>query len=252
MASIPIGFEANTSRCPAGSAPQASAKAASADVDRLHKSRNNKLAAMNGLGALAFSWSIRRGASLVEHLLRIIRSDQCVPLGHTVNANIAMVSSFRCTASARKRSAADRKDSNFSATAQCARRPRHRARRTNLGRISGRTRQRTDELVGLRPAMRRAAPVLERRRIWSVTFAPCRMPESIRPSSCSRPGARDEHICDSLELFAEAVMPAFKADLAQREEKKRAELKPFIDAALKRKRWMRPLPIPKSQWCTRL
>ena len=49
------------------------------------------------------------------------------------------------------------------------------------------------------------------------------------------------HICESLELFAAEVMPEFKAEVAAREEKKARELAPFIEAALARKTWMKPL-----------
>ena len=52
---------------------------------------------------------------------------------------------------------------------------------------------------------------------------------------------RHEHIRQSLELFAAEVMPAFAADRAAREARKAAELAPFIAAAMKRKRWMKPL-----------
>ena len=57
-------------------------------------------------------------------------------------------------------------------------------------------------------------------------------------------------IIDSLELFAAEVMPVMKADQAVRDARKQAELAPYIEAALKRKTWMRPLapdaipPIP--------
>jgi hypothetical protein len=36
-------------------------------------------------------------------------------------------------------------------------------------------------------------------------------------------------------------MPEFKAEVAAREAKKAAELAPFIEAAMARKRWMQPL-----------
>jgi hypothetical protein len=54
---------------------------------------------------------------------------------------------------------------------------------------------------------------------------------------------RNQHrqICESLELFASDVMPAFKADVEAREAKKRAGLAPYVEAALKRKQWMKPL-----------
>jgi alkanesulfonate monooxygenase SsuD/methylene tetrahydromethanopterin reductase-like flavin-dependent oxidoreductase (luciferase family) len=37
---------------------------------------------------------------------------------------------------------------------------------------------------------------------------------------------RNDHICESLELFAAEVMPAFKAQAAAREARKAAELAP--------------------------
>ena len=43
------------------------------------------------------------------------------------------------------------------------------------------------------------------------------------------------HICASLELFAKAVMPAFKRRHAAREKKKQKELAPYIERALARK-----------------
>ena len=52
---------------------------------------------------------------------------------------------------------------------------------------------------------------------------------------------RHDHICQSLELFAAEVMPAFKAGVAEREAKKAAELAPYLEAAMARKRWMAPL-----------
>jgi hypothetical protein len=50
-----------------------------------------------------------------------------------------------------------------------------------------------------------------------------------------------EHICESLSLFAQEVMPEFKAQVAERERKKAEELAPYVEAALKRKQWMKPL-----------
>jgi len=50
-------------------------------------------------------------------------------------------------------------------------------------------------------------------------------------------GGRNEHahICASLELFAKAVMPAFKRRHAAREKKKLKDLAPYIERALARK-----------------
>ena len=54
-----------------------------------------KIAAQNGVGALAFSFLDREEATRwADIYYGIIKSDACVPLGHAVNANLAMVSSF--------------------------------------------------------------------------------------------------------------------------------------------------------------
>ena len=46
---------------------------------------------------------------------------------------------------------------------------------------------------------------------------------------------KHEHICEALELFASKVMPEFKQREQEREAKKMAELKPYLDAAMDRK-----------------
>ncbi|MDZ7727939.1 MAG: hypothetical protein U5Q44_06965 [Dehalococcoidia bacterium] len=50
-----------------------------------------------------------------------------------------------------------------------------------------------------------------------------------------------EHICEALELFAGDVMPEFKEHEAERLRKKDEELAPYIEAAFKRKAYMREL-----------
>jgi hypothetical protein len=49
---------------------------------------------------------------------------------------------------------------------------------------------------------------------------------------------RHEHICESLELFAEKVMPEFREREAARQADKAARLAPAIEQALARKQWM--------------
>ena len=56
------------------------------------------------------------------------------------------------------------------------------------------------------------------------------------------------HICEALELFAGEVMGEFKEREAARVAKKAEELAPYVEAAFKRKAWMKPLAddeIPK-------
>ena len=54
-----------------------------------------EVAARNGIGALAFSFvDPDEARTWVDLYYDIIRSDECVPLGHAVNANIALVAGF--------------------------------------------------------------------------------------------------------------------------------------------------------------
>ncbi len=54
-----------------------------------------KVAARNGLGALAFTFIDPEEARAWSDIYYdIIKSDECVPIGHTVNANIALVTGF--------------------------------------------------------------------------------------------------------------------------------------------------------------
>ena len=76
-----------------------------------------KVAASNGLGALAFSFIDEAEARTWSGIYYdIIKSDQCVPLGHSVNANIAMVSAFSLHADRARPPDAARKVLSSSAT----------------------------------------------------------------------------------------------------------------------------------------
>lgn len=52
---------------------------------------------------------------------------------------------------------------------------------------------------------------------------------------------QNEDICSSLQMFANDVLPEFKAEEAERQHQKDEDLAPYIEAALRRKQWMQPL-----------
>ena len=52
---------------------------------------------------------------------------------------------------------------------------------------------------------------------------------------------RHDHICESLELFAERVMPDLKEREDDRVRRKMEALAPHLEEAMKRKRFMEPL-----------
>ena len=202
-----------------------------------------KIAAMNGLGALAFSFvdpdEARYWSSIYYD---IIKSDQCVPLGHSVNANIAMVSSFslhKDRGEAIRRGQEGFEFFGYALNALVA----HDTvpGRTNLwgeylatrGTRSPdadrATRQPRSSGIGAPEDMRRHLLSLQNAGVDQVIF----LQQAGRNAH--------DHICDSLKLFADEIMGEFTRDRAEREKRKQAELRPFIDAALHRKRRMQPL-----------
>ncbi len=204
------------------------------------------LAARHGLGALAFAFANEGEAvQWVKNYYDIIKSEECVPLGHTVNANIAVVTSFSLHES--RAEAIRRGYDGFGffryAVGSLV------ARDTTPGRTTLWTdyeAQRGDAVersvrsaeaagddysggIGTPDDVRRHLEGLEEIVVDQVIFL--------------QQGGRNrhEHICDSLELFASDVMPAFKQRGAEREARKAEGLAPFVEAALARKQRMRAL-----------
>jgi alkanesulfonate monooxygenase SsuD/methylene tetrahydromethanopterin reductase-like flavin-dependent oxidoreductase (luciferase family) len=204
-----------------------------------------KIAAQNGVGALAFSFLDPEQARLWSDIYYgTIKSEECVPIGHAVNANIAMVSSFsvhRDRAEAVRRGLDGFEFFGYAINALVA----HDTfpGRSTLWRDFMRDRgNRTEEVIA---AIERVggnssgigAP--DDMRAHLAAFQDNGVDQVIFLQQAGR--NRHDHICESLELFAAEVMPAFKAEVAAREAKKAEELAPYIAAALRRKRWMKPL-----------
>ncbi|MDR3499787.1 MAG: LLM class flavin-dependent oxidoreductase [Parvibaculum sp.] len=204
-----------------------------------------KVAASLGVGALAFSFlNPEEAHAWSEIYYGIIKSDQCRPIGHTVNANIAMVSNFslhKDRAEAIRRGHEGFEFFGYALNALVA----HDTvpGRTNMwGEYLEKRGDRTEEMV-------RAAALAD--NYASGIGTPDDMRKHLRAFQASgidqvifmqQAGRnRHDHICEALELFAAEVMPEFKAEVAAREERKARDLAPYIDAALKRKNWMKPL-----------
>ena len=188
-------------------------------------------AAKNGIGALAFSFLNPDDAKHWADLYySIIRSDECIPIGHSVNANIAMVSAFSLhedAEEAARRGTEGFQFFNYAVNALVA----HDT-------IPGRT-----DLWGEFQALESS----ERSRVTGGQGigTPAGYAELVRNYQAAgvdqviflQQGGRNrhEHICESLELFAKEVMPPFKAEQADREAEKQRELAPYVEAALARK-----------------
>lgn len=204
-----------------------------------------KIAATNGLGALAFSFvNPEEARAWADIYYGIIKSDACVPLGHSVNANIAMVSSFSLhedRAEAIRRGHEGFEFFGYALNALVARDTvpgrtdlwgeyvKLRGDRTEtLVAASGGTESRSSG-IGTPDDMRSHLREMQNAGIDQVIFLQ------------QAGNNKHEHICESLELFAMSVMPEFKAGFAARDARKREELAPYVAAALKRKNRMQPL-----------
>jgi hypothetical protein len=194
------------------------------------------LAARNGLGALTFSFlDPDQAAKWVEEYYGIIKSDECVPIGHRVNPNIAIVTGMSChpeESEAIRRGVDGFRFFGYS-LGYYALFGEHRPGRADLWE---RFLQVKDQLPDMPGAAASALPT-NCARIWPAM----RGPASTRSCSSSSGTNRHEHICESLEVFAERVMPEFKQRDEVREAAKRRDLAPFIAAALARKPQMAPL-----------
>jgi len=205
-----------------------------------------KVAATLGVGALAFAFvNPDEARHWADMYYGIIRSEQCVPIGHAVNANIAMVSAFSVHPDREEAIRRGHEGFEFFGYALNALVAQDSVPgRTNLwGDYLAKRGDRTDQII----AAARETPVGQSSGIGTPAdmrahlqqFQAVGVDQVIFMQQAGR--NRHAHICESLEVFAAEVMPEFQAEAAARERRKAAELAPFIDAALRRKTWMAPL-----------
>ena len=206
-----------------------------------------KVAARNGIGALAFSFvDPDEARTWVDMYYDIIRSEECVPLGHSVNANIALVTGFSLHEDRREAIRRGQEGFEFFGYALNA--------LVAHDQVPGRT------TVWEEFQARRAPDSVDRKvaaaEAQGDQFASCigtpadarRWLEQMRAVGVDQvifiqQAGRNRHedICSSLALFAAEVMPEFTAGDAERVARKAADLAPYVEAALARKQWMRPL-----------
>jgi alkanesulfonate monooxygenase SsuD/methylene tetrahydromethanopterin reductase-like flavin-dependent oxidoreductase (luciferase family) len=205
-----------------------------------------KVAARNGVGALAFSFldpdEARNWSSIYYD---IIRSDECVPLGHAVNPNLAMVSAFSMHED--RAEAIRRGQDNFEFFRYAQQKlvaedfvPGYSDMWTEFKEKRG---DASDRLI--QAALARAefdgagigTPADMGRHLRDFQEA------GVDQVIFMQQAGRNTHlnICESLELFARTVMPKFQAEAAEREARKAESLRPHLEAAVARKRFMPPI-----------
>jgi len=195
------------------------------------------LAARCGIGALTFAFvAPDEAAKWAREYYEIVQSDECVPLGHAVNANIAMVSGFFCHDDRNEAIARGLDGFRFFGYALSHHyvHGAHTPGRTDIWADFERVR---DSLPGAEDRRGIGTPDELIRHL--AGFAEAGVDQVIFVQQGGR--NRHAHILESVDLFARKVMPRFQDGEAERERAKAARLAPAIERALARKQRMRAL-----------
>jgi hypothetical protein len=162
-----------------------------------------------------------------------------VPVGHAVNPNIAMVTSFSChpdEEEAKRRGTEGFRFFQF-ALGHHYSFGKHKPGRTNIWERFEAVR---DEL-GLDVLGEGTGGIGTPRQLREHlrTFADAGVDQTV----FIQQGGKNKHenICEDLELFASDVMPEFKEEEYARLQRKQQELEPYIEQAMARKERMREL-----------
>lgn len=192
------------------------------------------LAARMGIGALTFAFVDPEEASKwVQEYYDILKTE-CVPIGHAINPNIAMVAGFSChpeQEEARRRGQDGFRFFGFALGHHYVFGD-HKPGHTDIW----------SRFEAVKQDQRGAPSCIgtpEHIRANLRTFANAGVDQVIFIQQGGK--NRHSHICESLELFASEVMPEFKANEEERERRKHEELAPFLEEAMKRKKFMQPL-----------
>jgi alkanesulfonate monooxygenase SsuD/methylene tetrahydromethanopterin reductase-like flavin-dependent oxidoreductase (luciferase family) len=208
-----------------------------------------KIAASLGLGALAFSFLDEAEARTWSSIYYdIIKSDACVPLSHSVNANIAMVSAFSLSedrAEAARRGQEGFEFFRYAISALVTNDTVPGRSRLwedfQAQRKSGALAETYAATQGLSGAFQ-GSPGIGTPADFAAhvrTYEAAGVDQIILLQQAGR--NRHAHICASLEMLARDVLPQFAGKAAEREQRKASELAPYIAKALARKKRMAPL-----------
>lgn len=214
-----------------------------------------KVAARNGLGVLAFSFLDPEEAKTWSSIYYdIIRSDECVPLGHMVNANIAMVSAFSLHDDHEEASRRGEDGFRFfeyaigALVTDDALPGRSKLWEKFVERKESRKagKEVTDTAYGggaVDPnrSMSRSPGIGTPKefRDHMTGFANSGVDQVIFLQQGGK--NKHEHICESLEYFNREVLDNFAQGREEREAKKAEELAPYIESALARRKNRAPL-----------
>jgi len=220
-----------------------------------------QLAARNGIGALSFSFvEPEDAAKWVDEYYGLIASEECVPAGFAVNPNIAVVLPMMLAedeGEAIERGIDGAHFFGYSLGHYYGLSP-HAPGLTDVRKEFERHRDETGFARHIvRPDQAPLGVRLLQEGLGSLRGAigtPAQVEDLIARYETAgvdqvifvlQAGPnRHEHICESLQLFAERVMPRFVEDRDQGEREKRERLEGAIEAATARREPARTLPAP--------
>ena len=244
------GSRASSSRCPRRNVvpkpfqkPHPPIWVACSNKETIHA------AARAGIGALAFAFiDPAEAAKWAGEYYDIIKSEECVPIGHTVNANIAMATGFSVHHDEDEAKARGLEAFQYFgfALGHFYVYGQHKPGATNVW-------ERFQVARAMLPDVAHGngigTPEQLRERLRQYQDAGVDQVIFVQQAGRNK----HEHIIDSLKLFASRGDAVMKQDPAERDRRKQAELAPYIAAALKRKQWMQPLapdqiPVIAGLW----
>ena len=195
------------------------------------------LAAQLGIGALTFAFvDPSEAKKWVDDYYETLERE-CIPVGHAINPNIAMVTGFSCHRDAEEAKRRGMDGFRFFGFA-LAHHYIHGSHSARAIATSGR------RFEAARPHLpeegaNRGIGTPEQLREHLRGFQEAGVDQVVFIQQGGR--NRHEHICESLELFAKDVMPEFREGAEARERRKLERLAPSLEAAMARKRWLAPL-----------
>lgn len=194
-------------------------------------------AARHGVGALVFGFVEANQAKVWrDEYYAIIKSEDCIPIGHAVNANFATLNGMMVHedhGEAVRRGLDGFRFFGY-AIAHYAMYGEHRPGVTDLWK---RFLAIKDDMNHTPGAGSIGAPESVREHLQSYADVGVDQMIFIQQSGENK----HEHICEAMELFARDVMPALKEREDERIRRKDEELAPFIEKALARKPRMREM-----------
>ncbi len=192
-----------------------------------------KLAARLGIGALTFSFvDPDQAAAWVSDYYRILETE-CIPIGHAINPNIAMVTglSLHHDADEAKQRGLDGFQFFGYGLGHHYVFGTHKPGRTDIWANYLKAR---DSIEDRSESSGIGTP--EQVRAHMQGFAEAGVDQVVFIQQGGR--NRHEHICETLELFAAEVMDGFASVEAERERRKLERLEPALQAAMQRKQLM--------------